>query len=101
MVEKLRYFRPPIPHDQRYCVLCKTQVEDEVHFMFQCKQLASIERARYIETITTHVQTFNGLTDTEKYKYVMTQCDETVTRLTANYIKLLYNKRTLAISLLT
>jgi hypothetical protein len=37
-IETGRYGTTKIPADQRFCKFCPTNVEDEVHFLFQCPQ---------------------------------------------------------------
>ena len=36
-----------IPREQRICNLCKSDVEDEVHFMFNCPELADVRQPFY------------------------------------------------------
>ena len=35
-IETGRYKKPPIPREERYCLFCRTVVEDEVHSLFHC-----------------------------------------------------------------
>jgi hypothetical protein len=37
-IETGRYGTTKIPADQRFCKFCPINVEDEVHFLFQCLQ---------------------------------------------------------------
>lgn len=43
-IEQGRYCKPIIPREHRICMKCKTEVEDEYHFMFQCPTLAEIRK---------------------------------------------------------
>jgi hypothetical protein len=38
VIETGRYGTTKLPADQRFCKFCPTNVEDEVHFLFQCPQ---------------------------------------------------------------
>ena len=45
LLELGRYRRPKIPRSERHCTLCDMEeVEDELHFVFQCPRLAEARK---------------------------------------------------------
>ena len=43
-IETGRYSRPYIPRESRFCLFCKTVVEDELHFLYDCFMYKDIRK---------------------------------------------------------
>ena len=51
MIEHGRYQIDHLPRENRLCLLCNSnQVEDEIHFLFQCNKY-SVQRQAFINQI--------------------------------------------------
>ena len=46
MLELGRYRRPKMPHFERICTTCNSEVEDEIHFILRCPALVNTRRPR-------------------------------------------------------
>lgn len=53
------YCKPVVPSDTRFCKFCKTHIEDEVHFLFQCPQYSNIRNKYNIKD--SFVPNFNDI----------------------------------------
>ena len=60
-IETGRYGTTKIPADQRFCKFCPTNVEDEVHFLFQCPQYNLLRNEYNIPFI--NIYDFNQIND--------------------------------------
>lgn len=60
-IETGRYGTTKIPADQRFCKFCPTNVEDEVHFLFQCPQCNLLRNEYDIPFI--NIYHFNKIND--------------------------------------
>ena len=78
-IEVGRHQRPLIPRTERKCHMCTEEVEDEIHFLTQCKLYGS--RNGYWATIYTKVPQLRTLSNTDLFIYIMTQEDPELTEL--------------------
>ena len=60
-IETGRYGTTKIPADQNFCKFCPTNVEDEVHFLFQCPQYNLLRNEYNIPFII--IYDFNQIND--------------------------------------
>ena len=60
-IETGRYGTTKIPADQKFCKFCPTNVEDEVHFLFQCPQYNLLRNEYNIPFI--NIYDFNKIKD--------------------------------------
>ena len=79
MIEKRRHIRPPIPREDRKCHMCTTEVEDEIHFMTDCKLYGS-QNTFWTQVTSKFPQTTN-LSKENKFVFIMTQEDPEITEL--------------------
>ena len=70
MIEKGRHARPKVERSDRKCPFCKTEVEDECHFITKCPLYMKNRNELYsvIRKICLH---FDNLSDTQKLIYIM------------------------------
>ena len=77
MIEVGRHKRPFIPRPERKCHMCSDEVEDETHFMTNCRLYGT--QTRYWDTIHNKVPQTRTLSNTDRLIYVMTQEDPELT----------------------
>ena len=82
MIEKGRHQRLPI--DKRLCDKCNV-VEDEEHFLVQCKKNEKLRDKLYKE-ILKNCHHFSSLEPKEKMIYMMSQIDEVVTQHVSKFV---------------
>ena len=71
-------------HDRK-CKLCKTDIEDECHFLLQCPKL---ERKEFLELISKEYKNFINLDFNNKFIWLMSSEDYFVIQ---HLYKLFYN----------
>ena len=84
MIEEGRRKRPKLPRENRTCNWCPTNIEDEQHFLTECKLYAS--RHRLYHQVETLYPTFTLLDSHQKFLYLMSQEDEDITTSLAKVI---------------
>ena len=85
-IEVGRYHKPPIPPELRYCTVCKSgEVEDECHFIHDCKPLEQF-RQDLFGTALQHQPGFSAMSATEKMVYLFESDNVHVIRKLAWYI---------------
>ena len=63
-----------LPIENRLCPLCNQDVEDEYHFMTQCRNLNKT-RTSLFNKITDVIPDFINLNNTDKFKYLLAPQD--------------------------
>ena len=71
MIEKGRHMRPTIPREQRYCPFCSTSIENEIHFLTQCKQYSN--RNELFSMVERGAPNFTNLNSHEQFIFLMSQ----------------------------
>ena len=80
MIEEGRRKRPKIPRDERICLLCTEEVENEIHFLIKCPS-KSIERNLLFTEISKTVPSFSCLDPTSKFNFLMSQENKVINKL--------------------
>ena len=85
-IEKGRQMRPKIERNQRKCLICKTEIEDELHFLIICP-LYDEERATLFQQCHINSIHFDiTLNDQQKFIFIMSnECPIVVENL-AKYV---------------
>ena len=73
MVEKGRHYRPIIPREKRFCYMCRNKVEDEIHFLTDCKIYGS--KNKFWDQVYLKFPQTTGLGNKDKFIFLMTQED--------------------------
>ena len=68
-IETGRYSKPCIPKECRFCHFCKTAVEDELHFLYDCPIYKDIRQKYYPLNI------FNPNDDVSKERHCKVLCN--------------------------
>ena len=89
MIEVGRHQRPQIPRPERKCLMCSESIEDEVHFLTDCRLYG--HRQQYWETIYNRVPQISNHSNTDRFIYIMTQDDLEMTKVV---IKMVYQHMT-------
>ena len=89
MVEEGRW--KSIDRPDRKCYMCHEQVEDEVHFLTDCRLYG--QHNTYWNTVYNNAPQTRQLTNTDRFIYIMTQDDQELTRLTLKNIHTWMNLR--------
>ena len=76
MIEDLRKWRPKPPREERTCIMCHGKVEDETHFLTECRLYGSY--AHHWGGIEGLVPRVAVLGNAQKFEYVMVQEDPEV-----------------------
>ena len=76
-IEEGRRTKPKTPREQRTCFQCPTQVEDEKHFLVDCKLYGS--RPQLYNIIEGICPEFTRLNNQNKFTYLMTQENQVIT----------------------
>ena len=76
-IEDGRRTKPKTPREQRTCFQCPTQVEDEKHFLVDCKLYGS--RPQLYNIIEGICPEFTRLDNQNKFIYLMTQESQAIT----------------------
>ena len=69
MIETGRHKK--IAASERFCSFCRTQIEDEIHFVIKC-QIYDALRKPLVEACTALNQNFDHYTDREKFIFILT-----------------------------
>ena len=65
---------PKTPKEERFCQLCPGKVEDEYHFLFDCKILCHL-RQDYFEEAVKNIPRFENLANEIKVKTLMCEME--------------------------
>ena len=69
-LELLRYGPGKKPLEERSCIVCTEEIEDECHVITQCPLYRDV-RSVLFQKISSHVCNFNEMTEVEKMCYVL------------------------------
>ena len=81
MIEKGRH--QSIEKYLRFCPFCKNKIEDEIHFLTECKCFKDLRKELY-DNVSRKTRNFTALENTEKFRLLMS--NNNLTHLTAKYI---------------
>ena len=79
MVEKGRHFQQVIPRENRLCHMCTNKVEDEIHFLTECKIYGSTNN--FWNLVVTKFPQTRNLSMENKVTFIMTQEDPEIIEL--------------------
>ena len=75
-----------LPRENRLCALCNSnQVEDEIHFFFQCNKY-SIQRQAFINQINRTIPDFDRKSSLESIKLITNSKEHHVNKLVLKFI---------------
>ena len=92
-VETGRYSKPPTPLEDRTCPFCTDIVEDEIHFLINCKVYSDL-RFTFFQTVISFNETFESNTDLENFLYII-QLDALQLNLATLIYKMIRRRRAL------
>ena len=84
MIEKGRHLRPEVERGERKC-LCKTDVEDEFHFVTKCP-LYTGERKHLFNTVSIKCKNFESMTGKQKFIYILSNEDINLVRALSKFL---------------
>ena len=98
-VEKLRYSRPPIPPELRFCEYCgggsqnlpKSQ-DSEIHFLMECNNF-ELKRACFLKRLECHVPNIMSLSKENKVKTMLCPTSPQAAKLVNKFIGIMFNAR--------
>ena len=100
--EVLRYQRPPIPRDQRYCVYCPPEarpggqsvrpVDNEQHCLTECK-IGQEDRPDLYACITSSNASFDSMCSEDKFKTLVCPTNSTNCKLVSRFLYKLFRDR--------
>ena len=104
MIEKGRKAAQKISRQNRLCRLCYSenlqQVEDEVHFLFDCPWRKYISlRRKFISNMTKLVANFSEMNNNKKFIFTMSNENKEVISQFSMYVLLMNKEREKALSL--
>ena len=93
-IEKGRHTKPKTEKHNRICLLCnKNKIEDEIHFIMQCKTF-TLERKIFNSKMIENYPNYKNIpTDEQKYIFLQTNEDNYFLELFGEYIFTIYSKR--------
>lgn len=84
-IEKGRFFKPPIPVENRVCDNCLSEIEDEIHFLIKCPKY-DIYRNLFFSSVQKHCRNFSLLDDKSKFNWLITNSDKSIITELSNFI---------------
>ena len=86
MIEHGRYQIDHLLRENRLCLLCNSnQVEDEIHFVFQCNKY-SVQRQAFINQINRIIPDFDMKSSPESIKLIMNSKEHNVSKLVMKFV---------------
>jgi hypothetical protein len=70
-----------IPLENRLCLICKLEIENEYHFVIECNKLTSSRSKLYISKVTEIVPNFLVMSDSDKFKYILSSNDYDIMKI--------------------
>ena len=85
MIEKGRHLRPKLERGERKCFICKTDVEDEFHFVTKCS-LYTGERKCLFNTFSNKCNNFESMTEKQRFIYIFSNEDIDLARALSKFL---------------
>ena len=86
MIEKGRQMRPRIERSERKCLVCVTEVENELHFVTQCPLYENERKALY-QACQRNATAFEEIpTDEQKFIFILSNENTEVTNALAHFV---------------
>ena len=85
MIEKGRHMKPIIERNERKCLFCKTEIEDEEHFLVACP-LYSPQRKVLEEICKQNCNGFYDLNNKQKFIFIMSNENENMLKVLGKFI---------------
>jgi hypothetical protein len=89
-IEKGRY--TGVKAHQRFCKLCSSEVEDEIHFLLKCSALDTT-RSSFIENIKSYNKNFESLSDKNKLIWLLSSEDNIILDNLCRHLNSLFDER--------
>lgn len=89
-IERGRYLGLPV--EERLCDLCKKNIEDEIHFMFNCPCLEILTRP-FIKKINNICKHFELLSPKDRLIWLFSAEDKTVILILYDFIETLFTEK--------
>ena len=94
MIERGRYCSPKIPVEDRICKLCDSnEVEDEFHFIMNCKMY--IEHRDILMIELGKIVNINNLNRSDIFQLIMCASDYDILRIVTSYVVAAFDKHSL------
>ena len=81
-IETGRHAKPKIPIERRFCTFCLDKIDDEIHFLIECKKY-QILRKHMFNTILSQVSDFNIRNSNSKNFFLEIMLSENIEVLVA------------------
>ena len=92
MIETERHKTPIPPREERLCYMCSTKIEDEVHFLTECKLYGS--NNDFWQKVYQKFPQTTHLNNKDKFVFLMTQEDQEIMQILLNTVKEWHGFRT-------
>ena len=92
IMETNRHSRPIKPREERVCYMCDTKIEDEMHFLTECKIYGSKEK--FWNQVHQKFPQTSQLSSKDKFIFMMTQEDPETMKTLLKTIREWYGLRT-------
>ena len=93
MIEVGRHQHPSMPREERLCHMCHTKIEDEVHFLTDCKIYGTKDKF-WNQVHQKFPQTLH-LSNKDKFIFLMTQEDLEIMKLLLKTVRDWHGFRTI------
>ena len=96
--EALRYKRPPVPREERYCAYCPAgpggcrAVDTEAHCLTQCV-VGAVERQELYSGISSSISGFSGLSNNDKFLVLVCPSNPVNCKLVSRFLQLQFTLR--------
>ena len=92
IMETGRHNRPITPREERVCYMCATKIEDEIHFLTECKIYGS--KDKFWNQVHQKYPQTSQLSSKDKFIFMMTQEDSETMKTLLKTIREWYGLRT-------
>ena len=96
--EILRYKRPPVPRDQRFCAYCPAgpdghrPLDTETHCLTECT-VGAEERQELYNTVASSYSEFSSLSNDDKFKVLVCPSNPVACKAVSRYLQMQFSKR--------